>query len=499
MMVDISAYSPKILYKEDKPIFEEAVKSYDAGAKRAAYILIWISCAESLKRRFKEAQKRDSNAGVIVGEINNKEQNHQSIDKYVLDKAKDYGFLTDTAHNILNHVYEMRCVYGHPYEQAPSDQQIDHAASSVIDHVLSQPVKLKHGFANQLINNLLSDHSYLDDQASVVKDFTEEIIPRIDSSIYVWLLEKYWQELEKMADDPTLNVFVNRGVYFTRTFLKSIGCQLYSKQEWHEKLSTYPKILTRVFSDSVLFKKIGRLAQDYLVGEIIKEFSKRATTMQRLERLYEKSVLSTRQADKFIEAIESAKSKDIYSSNIDIYLCFDRIISDLKSHNWYTQNPAIDYVISNGPDALKNLNPAENRELGRNILQSAEGSSGSAIRFLEEIDANQDKWPLALTEGMLLECFINEKKELRFKIKYLKLVIRLIDKITPNDRKKIIVNLSQLIGKSKLKYNWIDRDEFKKPINLLKKYSWAKVIITSLNRVADKQISNEAPDARLPF
>lgn len=185
MMVDISAYSPKILYKEDKPIFEEAVKSYDAGAKRAAYILIWISCAESLKRRFKEAQKRDSNAGVIVGEINNKEQNHQSIDKYVLDKAKDYGFLTDTAHNILNHVYEMRCVYGHPYEQAPSDQQIDHAASSVIDHVLSQPVKLKHGFANQLINNLLSDHSYLDDQASVVKDFTEEIIPRIDSSIYV--------------------------------------------------------------------------------------------------------------------------------------------------------------------------------------------------------------------------------------------------------------------------------------------------------------------------
>ena len=49
--VDISKYIDQIFNEEDRKLFQEAVLSAQAGALRASYIMIWISCAESIKRR----------------------------------------------------------------------------------------------------------------------------------------------------------------------------------------------------------------------------------------------------------------------------------------------------------------------------------------------------------------------------------------------------------------------------------------------------------------
>ena len=77
-MLDLSTYADQILSAEDKPLFEEATRAAQAGALRAAYVMIWLSCAESLKRRFREAQKRDGAAGKVVGQIVQKESEHKA-------------------------------------------------------------------------------------------------------------------------------------------------------------------------------------------------------------------------------------------------------------------------------------------------------------------------------------------------------------------------------------------------------------------------------------
>ena len=127
--IDIANYADKILSKEDRPLFEEAVAAGKSGALRATYVMIWLACAEALKRRFREAQKRDHAAGQIVGGIKSKERDHKSVDKFVLEEAKGYGFVSDSGYTILNHIYEMRCLYAHPYEEAPSQEQVSCAAS----------------------------------------------------------------------------------------------------------------------------------------------------------------------------------------------------------------------------------------------------------------------------------------------------------------------------------------------------------------------------------
>ena len=145
-VVDLDKYSGHIESIDDITLLQEATKAAKAGALRAAYIMVWIACAESLKRRFREAQPRDNEAGKIVGEFESMEQQHSAVDKFLLTKALEYGFVSDSGYAHLLQIYENRCIYGHPYEEAPSPEKLKDAAATVVELVLSKPVKLRHGF-----------------------------------------------------------------------------------------------------------------------------------------------------------------------------------------------------------------------------------------------------------------------------------------------------------------------------------------------------------------
>src|SRR5260221_229408 len=97
-----------ILDEQDRVLFHEAIVSSTAGAARGAYILIWLCCAESLKRRFREVGRRDGAARKVSGEIERKEGAHSAIDSFLLKEARTYGFIDEPGHARLEHVYRMR-------------------------------------------------------------------------------------------------------------------------------------------------------------------------------------------------------------------------------------------------------------------------------------------------------------------------------------------------------------------------------------------------------
>src|ERR1700677_2653532 len=99
----------KILEESDKVLFKEFVDSLKVKAYRSAYIMLWICCAEALKRRCKELASRDGEAQKVMTNIEQKEINHQSADKFILEKSKNYGLVLDTEFAKLLHIYEMRC------------------------------------------------------------------------------------------------------------------------------------------------------------------------------------------------------------------------------------------------------------------------------------------------------------------------------------------------------------------------------------------------------
>ena len=97
----------------------------------------------------------------------------------------------------------------------------------------------------------------------------------------------------------------------------------------------------------------------------------------------------------------------------------DSYIEKLKTYNWYEQNPAIDKLINLKTNVVNDdlVNRSSFFVLGRNILQSAEGSSGSAIYFIENIAFYTKSWNKVLVrsliDGCLFEIFFDSLAEIR--------------------------------------------------------------------------------------
>lgn len=85
----------------------------------------------------------------------------------------------------------------------------------------------------------------------------------------------------------------------------------------------------------------------------------------------------------------------------------NKYIEKLKSHNWYKQNPAIDELrkidIDKIDDNQRNIDSIF--VLGRNVLQSAEGTSGNAIWFLDNLHSFVSSWPESFLKAFIDGCF----------------------------------------------------------------------------------------------
>ncbi len=487
-VLDLSSYLEKVHTDEDRPLLIDAERAARVGALRAAYIMIWLACAESLKRRFREAMKRDANAGRVVGEIQRREAAHQSVDRYLIDEAQEYGFITDSGKTLLAHVYEMRCIYGHPYEQAPSVEQVSHAAAVATSELLSKAVKLKHGFANKLIENLLTVPAFLDDQEVAVASFAKDIIPRLDDEIHPWLAEKYWDKLEPLEGDASVAMFFRRGVWFSKQLLRSVGTVIFSQEQWHEKVGKHPRVLMIICGEPDIFREIGRLAQDSLVAEVINKSQTRSGVLRLLETLGDHGALSDRQLEKFHSRIGKMTPEELRSSSLRTNTCFESLIGFLMSYDWFVQNPAMELIESNGAEQAEQLDEEEQVRLGRNILQAAEGRSNSASSFLWRLSENNASWPFDILRGIFLECFANERNEIRFKERHLSKVLSVVDQLTPPEQQRLVLEVSQAIDTGVPKHSWLTKECAQSVIHALNDHPWARELVQSI----------EAKKARFP-
>ncbi len=95
------------------------------------------------------------------------------------------------------------------------------------------------------------------------------------------------------------------------------------------------------------------------------------------------------------------------------------IIRDLKSHNWYTQNPAVTKVrtIQEEP-----FTPSAWFVLGRNLYQAACGNSQKAMDFIENLETQLKRLPEEtakhLLAGMLYEIYFDGHGEFRESAKF---------------------------------------------------------------------------------
>ncbi len=460
-------YLQRVLDSQDKILFQEAMHSARAKALRAAYIVIWLACAESLKRKFKGASQFDDVATKISAEIKDKEEKHQSIDVFLLTKAKEYGFISDSEFSCLNAIYEKRCIYGHPYEQEPLLEELIAAAASVVEYVLSRPVKLRHGYLDRQVHLICTNMTFLDDHFPAVESYARIVHSRSSTDLHLWFLRKLWKHAWEIAKDPSMELFVRRVVWFTTAFLGHCSRDFFDNWDVTQDVAQYPFISSALATDD-LFPKISSHAKDIIVGNLLNAAKAQSNNLIVVEKLYQKGELTQRQIDRFMATISNIPLNVLASSGVHPQLYVDNMIGTLKSHNWYMQNPVIDVIRDIGPSGIGMLPPEKQWKLGNNVLQAADGKANNAIMLLSELSRGDKEWPESFIAGIVAECLVDDVNKFRFKTKCAGEALACLRAVPAKKRASIIKDIVTRLKNARPKYQWSmenDRQNFLKAID----------------------------------
>lgn len=438
-----------IFNPNDKILFDEAVKCISQKAYRAGFIMVWICAAESLRAKIVELAFKDSEAGRVLGEIKKCEQQNISPDKVILDRSEELGLLDKDEHKKLEHIRDMRNSYAHPTGIAPSLNELSTAFHQVCSYILNRPAQLKYGYVGNLINSMFFNRHFLDDDEIKITEFTIGIAHRLHPEVLPYLVKKICESYDVSSED----LIKRRAICFVSTLLKELKPNL-KEESWAiiMILDQHPRVASLFLGHPEIWENLPQQAKDMCFGHLIEPTRKDGTVVnpsphriKRLKGLERAGCLSEKQLEKFNETLQKLPYESLISADMEIGDVIPRIISDLESHNWYAQNPAIDAIQNFGIKKISNLSRTEQEELGRNILQAAEGHSGSATNMVM-VELKDLELPEAFVKGLLKECFTNEKYEFRLKVRLIKHILEIVT--FHQNLKNIVNNVVEDITKS---------------------------------------------------
>lgn len=438
-MIVIKKYLEKI-NESDQILLYEVDKCLKGEALRSAYIMIWIACAESLKRRFKEAaQLHDSNAEDSWNKIKRAEEEERAVDKIVINQAESYGFIDKIEKKKLEHIYTMRCVYGHPYSNEPTEEEVLCALSEVVESVLSKPVLFRNVYVRNLIRNMIEVKSYIDDDESQIVKFAKDELKRIHPKEVRKLIEIYWKKLEKDALDKQFETQYKRGCIFTQYIITHVESDLFSEDEWHDNIVKYPKTMVGVLYTVSAFKIIGELAQNTHITQMISFLNEYPFICEYMNIMYD--FLSSENKLKYEKWLMHAQWDKIKNIRFNIKAIYSRLIQMLKIGDFYIQNDATDYIKRYSNDIL-HLDNEQQIELGRHIRMAAENSANNPRNLI--INLAQESKPEHsigeyFVEGLWKGGFLNAEQEISIKFSLIEYVLLIYSKL-PNETQDEIHN-----------------------------------------------------------
>jgi len=453
----------QIADKQDFALYDEAVKCYKNNAFRMAYIAIWICIAESLRNKMSIMAQKDSVVDDIMKKIEECESKHQPPDRLILGKAKDLGIIDDSSYPQIEHILIMRNIYAHPYNTAPIPEEVKVAFINAINKVLSVPAFLRKPYIDNLLENLQQNRHFMDDVEEKVIKFAEEVTTKIAPNLYPYIFKGLTYQLNNVLGDPDKNIFQNRLIWFVRTFIKQSKPD-FSNAKWRlkEKFNDFPKVVTKIFSEIYLWNMIPENIQDGVLGWMLypeEEIDGKKTIIttsyesaKLVFSLYQNKKLTKRQGERFLEWIEKEEISNLGRWSIPLEYYVDRVIESLLSHNWYVQNPAAYCLWDLGESGMQNISSPKLEQLGRNILQSADGGARQSISFIKNMLTKNILWPKSFIKGLFYELFINENLNFRCKYRLLYDVLCVINYLYSEDIAELCNSLTDDIKNSTLKF-----------------------------------------------
>jgi hypothetical protein len=442
--VKLDEYLDRVLNAQDRVLLQEASDCLQAGALRAAYITVWLACAESLRRKFTEAAVRDHQAASVARQIADYEGQHRAVDKLLIEKARLYGLVTDAEATRLTHIYENRNVFGHPYEESPSEQLIVTAVSEVVEIVLGRPLALREGYLSNQSARLSTDITFLADDGEVVSDYARTVHARTAADCRIYFVRKLLRANEAIFADPSLDVLQRRSVWFLRAFLLE-DTSVFDVWDPVEDLPDHPLALPGILADRQLFPLVSAHARDIVVNVLLQRTSTEPTMLALLYSLEQDGLLLPRHSQLVAANISSAGLSRLASSGLPLAAWAERLTTELSYKTWDVQNAAVAHLTRAGSQQVAETDAEQQIAIGRALLAAADGTAYRAINLIAEIAASETVWPTSFVEGLVMECFVHEDGAVRLKTDQLGQAIRCLHRVGDQGRRAIVEKTCNLL------------------------------------------------------
>lgn len=470
--MDFSILRNKIVEERDTILFDEAVSCLKGNALRAAYITNWISLAESLKFKFYDMSSKDNEIQKkVIGKIEDLESKERPTDSLLIRSAEEHGLITKEQKLKLEHFKTMRGVYAHPLSSAPSKHEVELAIELGVNIVLSQPPLLKHAFLQNLVLSIFEKHHYLDNNMEKITKFAESTLNHISPVVFPYFFKLLIQNLARISDDLTKELFVKRGEVFLDVLLKKSLGDDFLTEAWKvdELLHDHSSIVSNTLINEQFWPFVNEIVKDSVVGYLIEPIKDgkiqkpSIVNIEKMLNLFHLDMLTERHMERLKIALEKCSLNSKLLAGVPLEWYQEEFITDLKTHNWYAQNPVIDTIEALGCEKINDLDQDYLIELGRNILQAADGGARDAVAFVSSL--KKVKWSSYLIEGVFLETFINNENKLRFKklFKSAFIAVLLLDK---QERERIFIGAIEVLKHTTPK-GWVSEKSFEKHIQIL--------------------------------
>jgi hypothetical protein len=250
-------------------------------------------------------------------------------------------------------------------------------------------------------------------------------------------VRKLTAALDGVFADPGSDLLQRRGVWFLRRFLTAEPV-IFDEWDTTEDLPDHPTVLPGLLAVKELFELVTDHARDIIVNVLCQAAASDPRNLELIWGLKEDDALEERHDQQFTITIDGLPLARLTGSGLPLRAYWRRVVDRLRSHSWDPQNAAIGVLRAAGPEQVAQLDPAAQEELGRNIMQAAEGNAWSARNLLGELSMSGSHWPAELLMGVAVEPFLAVDGQIRLKPDQMLLGVRTLRVIRDTRRNEII-------------------------------------------------------------
>lgn len=405
-----------VVDKDDGILFDEIIICIDNGAYRSASVMIWNLCVQSLIKKIEILSEHNKKLRHEFYKWKNKKNETD-----FLELCEKFDLIDEMGFNQLDLIRNARNKYAHPNNISPAKNEVLSYLFFALNTVLSKSAKFSYVHAKTIFESkLFTDPYYLGNKnENQIKHYAIDFINRIDKNSYKSILKLLFEITEGLFEDIEKERCLNIALIFIKQLLL-IDANLIDENSCNYFLDNYKKTSCNIFTESEFWIELYSNSK-FRVFNYSFDFKNNIFSeidfLNKFYPLYEKNLLNNDFKNKIDEMINNISLELVFNSSLPLIIKFNRLIYDFKSYDFYTQNPAAKLLKTLD---LSKFDDNQLEELGRNLYQSADGGSWESKStidyYLNNFDGDSKEYQLI--KGCLLEIFVNEKNEFRFKSSY---------------------------------------------------------------------------------